>query len=285
MICQREQREREVLWGGRLRGVARRECLRLGFIFRTRGNKIPEAVRGRRRTPRRVCLRCHICRTPQAGGSKLSSHVTIHHIVTIEKETKRVGNRYRKWKMYIIIIACRRRRHHSSGWHCCQPHSLVLLVVLLLSNGRFSCESQCQQIPHHTIDTIKTRQEQNIPQPIHNPDNEPPHLRNLHTPHAINLQSCTTLQHPKPFPQLTHPHLPQIPQQPPHSIRLVDIVRRVREQQMAQLEPVVRQRVRLRAGGVRVFEEGGGELEGLMRHVHILVFRVGAVVRGRREDR
>ena len=228
MICQREQREREVLWGGRLRGVARRECLRLGFIFRTRGNKIPEAVRGRRRTPRRVCLRCHICRTPQAGGSKLSSHVTIHHIVTIEKETKRVGNRYRKWKMYIIIIACRRRRHHSLGWHCCQPHSLVLLVVLLLSSVRSSCESQCQQIPPAYNEANKT----NIPQPIHNPDNEPPHLRNLHTPHSINLQSCTTLQHPKPLPQLTHPHLPQIPQQPPHRIRLVDIVRRVREQQM-----------------------------------------------------
>ena len=100
----------------------------------------------------------------------------------------------------------------------------------------------------------------NVPQPINNPTNKPSHLRNLHPSHSIDLQTRSALQHPETLPQLTHPDLPQIPQQPPHRVRILDIVARMREQQMPQLKPMVRQRGRLRARGVRVFQERRREL-------------------------
>lgn len=54
---------------------------------------------------------------------------------------------------------------------------------------------------------------------------------------------------------------------------------------MPQLKPMIRQRRRLRARSVRVFQERRRELEGRVREVRGVIFGIGARGRRRREER
>lgn len=84
-----------------------------------------------------------------------------------------------------------------------------------------------------------------IPQPIHNPAHKPSPFTNLHGPDARQRNPSSTrgrrIQRVNPRPNLRHPYLPQLLQQPPNLIGIHKIITRRIEQHRPNLEPMIRQ--------------------------------------------